>query len=166
MSNTLKSITSNSPGPDGIKGQLLKSARLEIAEIISTLFNQSLYHSFVLKQWKESNITPIPKDATSFRPISQISQLGKAFERGIAKYIISITTQAGIWRTNKQYGFLPSRSTMDAIIQVIENWSHAKDANENTYAIFFDFSKAFDLVDHEILLTKLKSYLPTGSYPG
>lgn len=50
---------------------------------------------------------------------------------------------------------------MDAIVQVIEGWSHSKDQNFTVYAIFFDFSKAFDLVDHEILLEKLQKLLPS-----
>ena len=44
---------------------------------------------------------------------------------------------------------------MDAIIKVIKDWSHAKDDQLSTYAIFFDFAKAFDLVDHRVLLEKL-----------
>ena len=56
---------------------------------------------------------------------------------------------------NNQYGFLPNHSTMDAIIQVVEDWSNAKEHKNSVLAKFFDFSKAFDLVDHEILLQKL-----------
>jgi hypothetical protein len=51
---------------------------------------------------------------------------------------------------------------MDAIAQVIEEWSHAFDNNNQILAIFFDFAKAFDLVEHEHMLTKFikKKYLP------
>ena len=49
---------------------------------------------------------------------------------------------------------------MDAIVQVIEDWSYAKDQKKTVYSIFFDFAKAFDLVDHEVLLTKLQLHLP------
>ncbi|XP_065671816.1 uncharacterized protein LOC136089688 [Hydra vulgaris] len=50
---------------------------------------------------------------------------------------------------------------MDAIVQIIEDWSHAKDNNKSIYAIFFDFEKAFDLVSHDKLLLKLVNILPS-----
>lgn len=59
---------------------------------------------------------------------------------------------------NNQYGFLPKRFTLDVIIQVVEDWSNAKEHKKSVLAIFFDFSKAFDLVDHEIMLQKLSKH--------
>ena len=79
------------------------------------------------------------------------------FERIIAKWIFQHTKT--IWRTNKQYGFLPGKSTVDAVIQVIDDWGFAVDRNIKLLAIFFDFAKAFDLVDHEVLLEKLQKLL-------
>ena len=155
-------LKAGAQGPDGLSSLLLKSARLEISDNIANLFSQCLHHSFVLSQWKNANITPIPKvdhpNRTDYRPISLTSSLCKVLERTLAKYIISLIID--IWRTNNQYGFLPKRSTTDAIVQVIEDWSHASDKNDPIVAIFFDFAKAFDLVDHETLLEKLTKRLP------
>ena len=53
---------------------------------------------------------------------------------------------------------------MDAIINVIEDWSRAKDEQLSTHAIFFDFAKAFDLVDHKVLLEKLSKNAPGVAY--
>ena len=52
------------------------------------------------------------------------------------------------------------KGTMDAIVQVINDWGEAKDKKDPIAAIFFDFAKAFDLVDHEVLLIKLEAMLP------
>jgi hypothetical protein len=61
---------------------------------------------------------------------------------------------------NNQYGFLPKKGTMDAIIQVLDDCAMAKDQREAVTAIFFGFAKAFDLVNHEVLLSKLERLLP------
>jgi hypothetical protein len=161
--NTLNKLKKSASGPDELSAKLLKSASLEIVEILTTLFNQSLLFSFVPKQWKYSNITPIPKVAIpsnplDYRPVALTAILCKVFERILAKYILDLT--AHLWRDNKQFGFLPGRSTMDAIAQVIEDWSKAKETKQAILAIFFDFAKAFDLVPHDKLLIKLRKYLP------
>jgi len=49
---------------------------------------------------------------------------------------------------------------MDALIQVIEEWNRATDEGRTTHAVFFDFKKAFDLINHLILLTKLDKLIP------
>ena len=75
----------------------------------------------------------------------------------MAAYILNHTWH--LWQNNNQYGLLPGRSTADAISKVIEDWSEAKDKQQSTHAVFFDFAKAFDLVDHKILLDKLSKQL-------
>ena len=120
-------------------------------------------NSYVPTQHKYSHITPIgkipsPLTPKDFRPISNLSILDKTYQRVIAQYIISYTKD--IWLNNKQYGFLPKRSTMDAIIQVLDDWSDAKDKHKEIFAIFYDFEKAFDLVPHDLLLKKLENLLP------
>ena len=154
---------SGSSGPDGLPAKLLKAARLELAPVIATLFNACLLLSFVPSQWKKANIVAIPKTshpkaAADYRPIALTSALCKTFERVLAKHILLLTKE--MWQNNKQYGFLPGCNTMDAIVQVIEDWSRAKDRKLPTQAIFFDFAKAFDLVDHKVLLDKLATKLP------
>ena len=160
--STLKQLKS-SPGPDGLSATVLKSARLEISHIIAVLFNVFIALSFVPSQWKSANITPIPKvdhpkEPNDYRPISLTSNLCKTFERVLSKYTIDTTKD--IWINNKQHGFLPGRCTTDAIAKVIDDWGFAKDRKETVFAIFFDSAKAFDLVDHEILLAKLKDKVP------
>jgi hypothetical protein len=79
-------------------------------------------------------------------------------EKIIAKDILRHTK--AIWEKSDQFGFLPGRNTMDAIVKVIDDWERALDNKETIHAVFFDFSKAFDLVNHKRLMQKLKKLLP------
>ena len=156
--------TLKSPGPDNIGNNVLKGAKYELSAIITHLFNISIKNSFVPLQWKQANISAIPKTnnpktATDYRPIALTSSLCKVLERILVKLIMKHTEQ--LWNTNKQYGFIPGRSTLDAIIEVIEDWEKALDNNEKIHAVFYDFAKAFDLVDHNVLMKKLDKLLPT-----
>ena len=150
-------------GPDELNARVLKAARFELAPVITFLFNESIKQSFIPEQWKEANIAPVPKvqkpaKPEDFRPVALTSTLCKVLERILAKYIVNNTKE--IWKNNNQFGFLPGKSTKDALLQVIEDWTKAIDNNESIMAVFFDFSKAFDLVDHDLLLRKLEAYLP------
>ena len=161
--NIISKMKKSAIGPDGIAVNLIKEAKIELADPLVHLFNNFLKFSFVPDQWKNAHITPIPKisipsSPLDYRPISVLSVMGKIMERVIAKYIINYTKN--LWINNEQYGFLPGFGTVDAIIQVIDDWSLAKDNKKEIIAIFFDFAKAFDLVKHHILLKKLQKYLP------
>ena len=160
LNEIMSKLKVSAAGPDELTAKLLKNARLELVEVLEPLFNDCIKWSYTPNQWKRANITPIPKvthpaSPADYRPISLTSTLCKVFERVIAKYILGQMNER--LKTNKQYGFLPGRSTMDAITQVIEDWSLAKEQHKTVLAIFFDFAKAFDLVDHEVLLNKLRS---------
>jgi hypothetical protein len=80
-------------------------------------------------------------------------------EKIIAKDILRHTK--ALWRKSDQFGFLPDRNTMDAIVKVIDDWERALDNKETIHAAFYGFSKAFDLVNHKRLMQKLKKLLPT-----
>ena len=118
-----------------------------------------------MSQCKNANIVPIaktshPKTTGDYRPIALTSTLCKMLERIIVREILKYTKH--LWKSNKQYGFLPGRNTMDALITVIDDWTKAIDVKSTVHAVFFDFQKAFDLVDHTILLNKLRRLkLPT-----
>jgi hypothetical protein len=155
--------TTKAAGPDKISAKTLKAARFELAEIITFIFNECLAKNVVPSQWREANIAPVPKvkkpgKPEDYRPVCLTSTLCKVLERILAKIIFQRTKS--LWLNNQQFGFLPGMSTTDALIQVIEDWANAIDKNQIIWAIFFDFSKAFDLVDHEILMRKLEKYLP------
>jgi len=156
--------TRKAPGPANLSAKILKEASLDLFEVITHLFNGCIRPNIIPNQWKEANIAPVlkvarPTKASDYRPISLTSTLCKIMERLLAKIIIEKTKN--IWVDNQQFGFLPGKSTSDAVIQVIEDWSKAIDNKQSISTIFFDFSKAFDLVNHELLLNKLEKHLPS-----
>lgn len=117
--------TTKAPGPDGVSAKILKNARFSLCFLITHLLNLSIRHSFVPHQWKRANITPIakvdhPQSVGDYRPIALTSTLCKILERIVVREIINATTK--VWKSNKQYGFLPGKNTMDAIIKVIDDW--------------------------------------------
>ena len=130
VSIQFKNLKKSSTGPDGLSPVLLKYARFDLCDILVELAN-CVNLTYEPDQWKFANVTPIPKVSisvteTNFRSISNLSALDKVFQRVIVGYIIRISSQFRL--NNKQFGFLPGRSTMDAITELIEGWSHAWDS--------------------------------------
>jgi hypothetical protein len=126
------------------------------------LFNFFILIGFSPEQWRDAYLTPIakvdhPQLWSDYRPISLTFNLCKTFERVLVRRILQLTH--GLWAHNKQHGFLPGHSTADAVVQVLFDIGRAVDQGHPVLAILFDFAKAFDLVPHDKLLTKLQRYL-------
>jgi hypothetical protein len=129
------------PGPDNINNKILKDPRFELSDIRAHLFNISIQHSFIPEQWKIANVIPIPKvkNPTTPNEYLPIALDAKVFERIIVSEILNHTKQ--LRKTNKQYGFLPGRNTMDALVQVIEDWEKARDEKKQHTPFFLILQK-------------------------
>ena len=145
-------------GPDRIPARLLKHYAPYISSLLSDLFNKSLNTGKVPSEWKISNITPIPKgglknEASNYRPISLLSIVSKVLERCIYNQLINHLSNQ---MHNLQFGFLKGKSTTSQLLQVLHEIGEKLDKRVQTDILYLDFTKAFDRVDHQLLIKKLR----------
>ena len=153
---------------DGIPARLLKECSQQIAPNLCSLFNLSLQSSWIPSEWKSADVPPIHKKdskepAENYRPISLLSIVSKVLERCVYyrfhDHILHHISQA-------QHGFLRKRSCVTQLLSVFHTIGHDLDKNIQTDVLHLDFVKAFDSVDHRIVLEKLRGYGVTGSVMG
>ena len=161
VQNLLNRLNANkSCGVDKIPARLLKETADTSAIPLSTLFNLSFNQGRLPKLWKSANITPIHKDGDrepveNYRGISLLTIIGKCQERIVYH---AIYNQVISFIHNSHHGFLTGRSCTTQLLLVHHDWLKALDRSGQVDVVFIDFSKAFDLVCHDILLTKLYKY--------
>ena len=150
----------------GTPQRCIKLARNYISEVLTIIFNESLLQGIVPDVLKVSKVTPVDKggevmDPSNFRPISTLSALTQIFEKLVYKQLINYIEKHDIL-FQFQFGFRKGHSTAQAVSETADNLREAIDNNLYTCGVFIDFSKAFDTVNHEILLKKLESYAIRG----
>ena len=159
-----------SVGPDGVHPRVLKEAAEEFAKLLTIIFNKSLKSQTVPQIWKEAHVTPIHKKgskshAQNYRPISLTSVVCKVFESIIRDHMMEFLVEEQ-FLSNKQYGFMPKRSTTLQLLKVFDEWSEIIDEGGQVDCVYLDFQKAFDSVPHHRLLEKLKHIGITGELHG
>lgn len=168
VKNKLKSLkSSKSAGPDGFHPRVLKETAETICTPLALIFRKSLKEGCLPQSWKDANITPIhkkgKKDAVeNYRPISLTSVIGKVMESLVRDAILKQLISNDLL-CEAQHGFLPGRSCITQLLEVMELWTSSLDEGYEVDAIYLDFSKAFDSVPHERLMNKLRSYGITGN---
>ena len=154
-------------GPDCVPSSLLVNYATELAPVFFLILSHSLSHGVIPKSWKRAAIIPIykyvNKTVTSkYHPISLTSVICKVKERMIRKQVFSFLDQKGCLHTT-QHGFRPVCSCRSALLNGFDNIMHMLDSNSSVDMMYLDFSKAFDKVDHGILLHKLRAVRTTGN---
>ena len=140
----------------------LKLFKDELSKPISLLANISLHASMFPNILKMANVTPIFKNdgpvlCKNYRPISLRSNISKVFEEIIhARLSVFLSTNNILYE--KQFGFRNQHSTNHALIEITEKIKQDCDSGKVVCGVFLDFQKAFDTVNHDILLKKLEHY--------
>ena len=158
--NKLKNKTSCAY--DGISSKLLKAIKNEICHPISILVNKSLSEGVFPDELKLAKVVPIYKSKNkecidNYRPISVLPAISKIYEKVVFKRLYSFLDRHNLI-SNSQYGFRPKHSTSDAITEFANHVCTAFENNEVGIGVFLDLSKAFDTIDHDILIYKLDCY--------
>ena len=116
---------------------------------------------------KIAKVTPIfkagdPSDVSNYRPISVLPAFSKILERIMYNRVYNFLNEQNLLFPN-QFGFQKNTSTEHAILKLVDDITKGFVKREFTLGVFIDLSKAFDTVDHSILLKKLGYYGITGN---
>ena len=134
-----------------------------ICNLFNNLFNKSLNEGVIPDVLKRAAILPVFKNGdrsipANYRPISLTPILMKIFERIARKQIVNFLSQLNIFNPT-QHGFREGRSCLSALLGVYDDiMSSLSEGSECVDMVYLDFAKAFDKVDHGILLHKLRDF--------
>ena len=148
--------------PDGVPDIFYRNTALFLALPLSLIFARSLSEAKPPDLWKCSIFAPVFKkgersDVSNYRPIALTCISCKIFEKIIKEDMLSFLLANNLL-SQRQYGFLPGRSTTTQLISTVNAWAINLNNRTRTDVIYVDFAKAFDVVDLNKLKFKLSLY--------
>ena len=158
VASTLRGLKAcKATGLDKIPAKILKLSANIIAPSSTFIFNLSLATGIYVDEWKQARVTPIFKSGDrlqceNYRTFCFTS--GKVFEKEVFRQLYSYLTENSL-QSNFQSGFRPKQSTITALIQMCDEWLENMDNGKLNGVVFLDIKKAFDSINHHILLNKM-----------
>ena len=150
-----------SPGPDKFMPRVIKEVMEEVTDHLLDIFNLSLETGELPRDWKVSNVTPIPKkgcreNPDNYRPISLTSVIGKIIETIIANRIVMHLEEHKLL-LDTQHGFRRKRSCLTNLLEFFHSMHTLYDEHRAVDIVYLDFQKAFDTVPHKRLMKKVRA---------
>lgn len=147
---------------DDLSAKFLKLCSKYISGPLTNIFNASIKNGVYPDLLKTARVTPIYKkgvksDPGNYRPIGVLSQVNKVFEKILHKILYKYLTKFQILY-EYQFGFREGHSTTQVLVEITDRLKNSMNAKELTCGILIDLTKAFDTVDHSILLKKMYNY--------
>ena len=159
----LKSLKGKkSHGLDGITSEILKIGAEVLVVPLTWIINTSITTGEFPEEWKIAKIIPLFKKGNrrltkNYRPVSLLSVAGMILEKIIAMQIEEFFEKNNLFGSF-QFGFRKDKSTVSELLTLLDILQSAKQEKKEILLIMYDLSSAFDLVDHKILIAKLKEY--------
>lgn len=143
--------------------RILKYVSTDLSLLLTSIFDKCYTEGYFPDELKIAKVIPLYKnkgpmtDIGNYRAISMLSVFSKLFEKVIHRHISDYLEENNIINP-AQYGFRTGHSTVHALVNATENVHKSLENNMYTLGVFIDFSKAFDTINHEILVKKLEHY--------
>ena len=152
----------NSSGTDGYSNKLVKRLKYGIVKPLTMIINSSIKLGQFPDLMKIAEVVPLLKTGSTqilnnYRPVSLLVVMSKILEKCVYSQVMSHLDKNKIL-FDSQYGFRAKRSCEQAILELCGNVLKANENGLHSAAVFLDLSKAFDTLDHELLLNKLEIY--------